>query len=50
MEKFEEHEERMVLELAKHEAKIAADAALGAALLTMSDAQLGSLLKPIKST
>ena len=50
MEKFEAHEERMVLELAKHEAKMAADAALGAALLTMSDAQLGSLLKPIKST
>ena len=58
MEKFEEHEERMVLELAKHEAKMAAKheakmaagAALGAALLTMSDAQLGSLLKPIKST
>ena len=58
MEKFETDEERMVLELAKHEAKMAAkheakmasDAALGAALLTMPDAQLGSLLKPIKST
>ena len=58
MEKFEAHEESMVLELAKHEAKMAAkheakmaaDAALGAALLTMSDAQLGSLLKPTLST
>jgi hypothetical protein len=41
------HEAKMA---AKHEAKMAADAALGAALLTMSDAQLGSLLKPTLST
>lgn len=50
MEKFEDNEERMMLELEEAEAKMVADADLGSALLMMPDAQLGSLLKPIKNT